>query len=254
MTEFPRLLLAARTDEARALLVAGVNESPDEQALARAAVALGLNAGLVMGSTSLGVSAAAAALSPTKGIAMVTAKWLAVGALTGGLATSAFLSLSRGPSPQRSVATTGATRAVSLPAPGPARRARAGELPAAAETIERLVGKRAPAPVVLRAVDAGLPRADANEKSRLQAEVLQIDAVRGALAAGDGRTAISLLDQYLSRARTGILDREAKILRIDALVQLGRGVEARALVHAFLRDFPNDPQAARLNGLAATGE
>ncbi len=56
-------------------------------------------------------------------------------------------------------------------------------------------------------------------------EVLQIDRARGALAGGDAGRALRELDIYAQLEQTGVLSREARVLRIDALERLGRSAE-----------------------------
>jgi len=80
-------------------------------------------------------------------------------------------------------------------------------------------------------------------------EVLQIDRARAALASGDAARALRELDIYAQLEQTGVLSREARVLRVDALERLGRSAEARSLAAEYLKAFPNDAHAARLKAL-----
>jgi hypothetical protein len=59
------------------------------------------------------------------------------------------------------------------------------------------------------------------------------------------------LDRYDGVSETRILDREARLLRIDALVLNGQRQRAAELAREYLRRFPNDPHSARLRKLIA---
>ena len=78
-----------------------------------------------------------------------------------------------------------------------------------------------------------------------------IDAARAALGSHDSSTALSILNRYDAHVRTHVLDREARLLRIDALVQSGDRASAARLAQAYFNDLPNDPHAARLRAISA---
>ena len=241
MTEFRRLLLTARSQKARMLLEAGGSESPPEEALARVGAALGLPQTLLVAqiAVSSASSTAVATHSAVKSVGSMALKWLAVGALTGGLA-STTLALRREP------ATQPTARMVSTRE----RQKQALVLPVlvapSGNPVIEVASEHAPAQP---ASVLPMPPASASARSQLEAEVIQIDAARDALKAGDVRAAMALLDQYQAHERTGTLDREATILRIDALVRLSRRAEAETSARAFLREFPHDPHASKLNQL-----
>jgi hypothetical protein len=65
-----------------------------------------------------------------------------------------------------------------------------------------------------------------------------LNEVRGALAAGDPRRALGLLDDFERRNPSSSLREECAVLRIDALVDSGRGAEASQLADAFLLAHP----------------
>jgi hypothetical protein len=84
----------------------------------------------------------------------------------------------------------------------------------------------------------------------LTLELERIDRARAAVAAGAPERALDELSLYERVRTTGTLDREARVLRIDALLMLGRRDEARHLARGYLERFPKDAHATRLRELA----
>lgn len=80
-------------------------------------------------------------------------------------------------------------------------------------------------------------------------EVAALDQVRGALSAGNARGALARLDAYDQRYPRGTLSPEATVLRVRALVQIGRQRDAAAVVDRFVRAHPASSQAVRLRAL-----
>ncbi len=76
-----------------------------------------------------------------------------------------------------------------------------------------------------------------------------IDTARRAVNAGDFRGAIDVLDSYDRKKQTRVLEREARLLRIDALVLGGKTGDAVRLAKSYVRLFPDDPHLARLRSL-----
>jgi hypothetical protein len=124
-----------------------------------------------------------------------------------------------------------------------AARAAAPATHAGARSVER-------APLPPQAAAASVASLPARQ-APLGAEVALIDAARRAVAADDANTAMAELDRYDSVRETRILDREARLLRIEALLVRGEGARAGALAREYLRDFPTDPRSGRLRELAA---
>lgn len=250
MTSPRRLLDSAKNAHARALLRAGVEDGPKPEALRAAALSLGVGASLTLASTATAtVVGTAAAAAPS--LPLIAAKWIAIGALGGLALASGGSAVSNWGRPQQApivvspqppsvvvVAAPDVPRAVSLPAP-PLVDAQNSALPPkpalpASPPRAANVASSAPAP---------LARPD------LAREVRQIDGARARLAAGDAHGARALLDEYAAAVRTGTLDREAQLLRIDALWQGGEQVRSTALARQYLERFPKDPHAARLREL-----
>ncbi len=85
---------------------------------------------------------------------------------------------------------------------------------------------------------------------QLAKELAQVDAARAALEAKNPSGALWALDTYASTRRTGILDPEAAVLRVEALHWLGRHAEAAQLARALIARDPNTSYAAKLRAIA----
>jgi hypothetical protein len=97
---------------------------------------------------------------------------------------------------------------------------------------------------------ASLPAARSGDSlGGLGRDLSQIDETRRALRTGDASAAQALLDAYEHRRETSFFDREAVVLRIEALVQQGQRERAAKLAADYFRRFPNDVHAPRLRAL-----
>jgi hypothetical protein len=90
---------------------------------------------------------------------------------------------------------------------------------------------------------APAPRAD------LSGEIASIDGVRSALGAGAAAQALARLDAHDAAFGGGALAQEATLLRIQALVKLGRRGEAVALGRAFVTAHPTSTHATRVRAI-----
>jgi hypothetical protein len=79
-------------------------------------------------------------------------------------------------------------------------------------------------------------------------ETHQIEAARAALSRGDCPRAIAQLDAYDSSHPNGQLKPEAMALRIQALTNMGKTAEARALATEFEQKYPQHPLLGRVSG------
>lgn len=70
--------------------------------------------------------------------------------------------------------------------------------------------------------------------------------VRSALLAGQPGRALELLDGFDRRYRASPLAEEVALLRIDALLDAGRGAEAAAIGQAFLTKHPGSAYAQHI--------
>lgn len=87
------------------------------------------------------------------------------------------------------------------------------------------------------------------EHSKLLRDVALLDRARSALRAGNAARALTELNRYDAERETHILDREAQLLRIEALVQSGNRKQASELARAYLAAFPGDAHETRLRAL-----
>lgn len=260
MTDFLPLVETSESSRARELLKAGRADTAPDGFSNRLLVGLGV-AGAVSSVTvtaSAGVAGAAVQGAASTGsgavsLGLLAAKWVAVGVLGGGiLAGSAELVLSpHAPAKDASAGAPGSSRVPALQKP-------------AAEQVPRSVSAEAVAPAASAAplpVEAkpavslsALPAVtSAVEQGQLGREVQAIDRARRARAAGDQARALSELDAFEHLTRTGVLDREAQLLRIETLYEMGQESRARELARDYLRAFPNDAHTARLRALMKEG-
>ena len=260
MTDPNRLLDGSQSPRTRALLRAGKAESsPDgfsERLLASVAGAAAASAVTSAAAASFGsgaklggaVAGAGSSSGAAASIVLGAAKWVAVGVVAGGiLAASADLALS----PRRETANALAKTDARLVRPTPPRTQAPPASPAspaeptaanprALGLVKEKGGSVATAPNSARA-------------SQLGHEVELIDRVRRALAAGNTSLALSELTAYERVSRTGVLDREARVLRIQALRDAGDAAGAQQLTARYLADFPDDAHALRLRAQDAQG-
>jgi hypothetical protein len=88
-------------------------------------------------------------------------------------------------------------------------------------------------------------------ESALGREVERIDSARRALESNDAPGALAELESYDRTRESGVLDREALLLRIEALTRQHKSEQAKALVRQYLQRFPGDSHAPRLRTLLA---
>jgi hypothetical protein len=165
-----------------------------------------------------------------------------LGALGGGfLAAGANLALS--PNAVSRATPTEVTRVATASLPTPA-------LEAAATPLAAVTSAAAPpseSPSAPKAVATPSVSASSGQLGR---EVELIDRVRRAIAAGDAQLALAELDAHSKITKSGVLDREARVLRIQALYLAGDTARAEQLSARYLAEFPNDALAARLRASA----
>lgn len=288
MTAPTRLLDGPGDAYTRGLLQSAVLDEPDDSALDRALLGLASVSAPVAAllatkdGASLGVSGSALSAShvaangiPLGGKASsiaIIVKWLGIGAV-GGIVTAGGLvyvaeKIER-PSAVSATLPRPEESRVQRSALEPAHAAtetRASEDLAQAQATEPSIPKSVPFKRRSGPVDDATPiasiagfapsstgaAATSRGASPLGAEVEQLDRARQALARGDTAGALRALDAYAASPRTGVLDREAMIVRIDALVSSGQKPRAVELARRYLAEFPGDPHARQLTDLAGT--
>jgi hypothetical protein len=250
MNDLDRLHDSSPNARTRALLLAGEAERPADDftkrllvGVAAASAATVTHAAAAAGGAKLGsVVQGVAASSGAPSLALVAAKWVAVGVLGGGiLAAGAERVFS--PTPAETIAPSHVetravpTTAVLMPPTAPDTAVLAPPTESAAPPIAGAAERRS---------EAVLPSSAAAPSGPLGREVQIIDDARRALAAGNTARALAELDGYDKIASTGALDREARVLRIQALRKAGDDAGARKLTEQYLNDFPNDAHTRQL--------
>lgn len=247
MTELRPLVEASASSATRELLRAGRSDAPGREFSERLLIGLGVGAAATTVSAFASAGTAAAALqgaastgSGTASLTVLAAKWVAVGVVGGGiLAGSAEVAFS----PPR---VEPVTKAVASAAPKPARAPKPGPLsqPSAAlvTPLEAEPTNEAEQPKAVAAPPSAAPL----EGGKLGHEVEAIDRARRAMAAGKLQQALRELDAFERIEGTGVLAREAKVLRIEALYRLGEDARARQLAEQYRAAYPNDSHLTRL--------
>jgi hypothetical protein len=243
---------------------------PDGKGRLLVALGLGVGAAAVAAPAAAGTAAAAAGTSTVT--TTVVSKWLALGAVagmvvtgTGELARPLFEShaLAHAPNtalesvhhrsaaaPQVARPSAGAAQvtpfADTIPAPG-SDRAEPGSRPNQRATLPS-------APPRLAPETESSPRATFGEPPpTLTDEVAALDAARSALAAPNPERALALLDAHDGRFQPPQLGPESTLLRVETLLALGRGADARPLGERFLASAPGSTHAERMRKLLAAG-
>jgi hypothetical protein len=137
----------------------------------------------------------------------------------------------------------------------PGEHTRAVSPPVPVESTELEVPTERSEPAPRHAVVDDLPRpVESSRESRVSArraadlgdEIAVIDAARSAVRTGQGHRALDLVSQYVTRHPRGTFRPEAQALKIEALVQVGRTSEARALAERFLATRRGTPLGERV--------
>lgn len=228
----------------RSLLGAGQAEAlPHERteaALLRFAAGMAaLQAGAVAG-TALG-PAVSTVSSGAWSRFFATAKWVAVGAIAGGVATFFWV---RHAAP---ISARNPPIAVAQAATAPEASQRVGEssptsaAPTATAKTPTLRAARTP---VAPSARTNKPAAD------LAAEVAALDGIRTALSIGAWSDAERQLALYRQTFVDGALRTEAEVLAVETLRAQGRKQAAATAAERFIAQHPRDPQVARVRALA----
>lgn len=106
-----------------------------------------------------------------------------------------------------------------------------------------------PAPTLVKVPDVPPSAGPGGQPGQLGREVRAIDHARQLLASGNFSQALLELDAFDRTANTGVLDREARVLRIETLYKLGFVARASALTEKYVGLYPNDAHVAQLRAL-----
>jgi hypothetical protein len=211
------------------LLQSASAEQPSRELSERMAAGIGISAPMLLAAPQSVAPAPKAALG-----ARALTPWLS-GVLVVIAAVGATIALHRraNPAPPARFAPASASApALALPLPSAPTEVVAPDQPAPSAS---------PSPSALRpSVRSG---ASAND---LHAQITLIDSARAAVSAGAGDRALQLLRQYESAYGVGSFRPEARALKIEALVAVGRRAEARVLAERFAADYPGSALAERV--------
>jgi hypothetical protein len=276
MTAPVRLLYGAGDAYTRELLTSAVVlDDPDDAALHRTLAGLAAGAVTVTAAAAAQASAVSAAAVSSGAVAAeglaasgkaavisVVAKWIGIGAV-GGLATAGGAQYIADASRAEPSGAPAAAQVSDQQRERPAPQPRALEAPAHAVASATVADEEAgdaaapspspapmPEPTARTRPASPSPRAPSGDNP-LAAELVELDAARRALARGDTASALQALDAYAASRKTGVLDREAMILRIDALVIRGDKPRAVQLAERYIARFPGDAHVNRLKQLVA---
>ena len=286
MTEL-RPLLSQHDDEFElALLRSADHDEPSGRGKLRIAAALGIGVGAAASSlaaasgSAAAVSSGAATASGVSGAGAkvglsAVLKSLAIGTATGAVTLGTLHYADMLPAPFRatpSVVSQAAPRptpaaanpVLSVPAPtggadsvGVAEASR--ELAPNVGTdrrrqkLDRPKPVAPPEPVAEPALPEAVAEPEPSEAPKAQSiagEIAEIDRIRGRLRDGQAAGALSDLERYFRSSPTRVLQTEASLLRIDALVALGERQRASTLAREFIARQPTSRYAERLRQLA----
>jgi hypothetical protein len=254
--DFDRLVETSPHALTRELLNTGLEDSPPASAAPRVAAALGLSASIAaVGVPALGAGSAVVAGASPLGVAAVV-KWLGMGLLAGTVVSGgAALTRRSAPPPARSVAAT-TTPSPAAATPLERRAGRDGVQRTEAGAPVAATPPAPPAPLALAVPPGGARVHSARNEpavaavpsaaSALAYEVARIDEARVALRGGNALAALAALARYDEERQTRVLDREAAVLRIEALRSAGRTNDARAQASRYVDRFPSDAHSASL--------
>jgi hypothetical protein len=245
----PRRLLDGGGDPLEAeLLRSAWGDAPPREGKARLLGAMGL-AGAA--TTAAGAGTASGAMSGAKGVLAVAGKWVVLGGM-GAAVAAGTVHVARpfiAPTPPPVVAQSQTPRVTKIATPSvhapPSPRSVDSTPPAIAPPAmpaPRATPTPTPAPV---------PRIPArvSDDDMLAEELPYIDRARRSLAEGEPADAILALNTYELHFTHPRLAEEAQVLRIEALMRLGKTDQARSVADSFLRADPASPYAKRVQSL-----
>jgi hypothetical protein len=252
----PRLLDDPQLDPvARSVLRSADTDAPSADRRAAVAAGLGLSALVSGGATSASAAATAWWLAPLVVVGIATTGLLGyvatrpapapvvvkveveAGPRASGLGPRADQRTPPPPAAIEEAAAEPAEPAVAVE-PVPPRKPRAPKPEARGPRPEAPLP--APEPASPPSVDA----------SQLAEETAMLSEANAALRAGDPAAAQAALDRHAARFPAAILDVEAKVIRIDAVLRTDHAAGV-ALGERFLATYPKSPHAKRVRSLLA---
>jgi hypothetical protein len=226
-----------------ALLSAGRDEWPSDEAMSRTLAAVGAGAAVVTVATGVAGASASASTLVKGGATFVTfgsvMKWLGVGAVSGVVVAGVAHEVTAPPEP----AMIAPPRAVVSPAPQRATKP-LGEIAKPEPVVAPEPTVESPKPAVTahptpKEEDTALARAP------LAAEVALVDRARAALSSGNAARALEELRGYETTFSDPRLQPEVLYLRMEAHLALGNTARAKATAEQSLKQFPKGPHVSR---------
>jgi hypothetical protein len=233
--ESERLLSSNATAFERRLLEAALQKRPSRATSARMARALRVSvAALGTAATSTTVAAGAAGSSTTAAAGSVIWPWVSLGVI--GLVVAGAVAGTRAGHSE------GQRRVVAAPLTLPATPV---PEPRGGPDLIPVV----PAPPA-RAVASSPRGRGATSAGDLGDQVAFIDAARAAMFSGASRRALEILRRYQDRYPAGSFRPEAIAIKVEALMKLGREIEAHALAERFVAEHRGTLLARRVADVA----
>ncbi len=263
MSEPTRWLVGGAPAGARALLRAGLEESPSRQSMQRTLMAVSATA---LASTAMGGALGATAQAAGSSAFVFIAKCAAIGVASASVMLGAAVGVQRFRAesvPQSRAAVE--RRVGAKPAPNTALARRSSE-----ENAIPLVSAASPTPtsappdsLTITSISTPRPRlttpAEAPDPTQpelvLAEEIAFIDVARVRLRSGDPSGALQRVNEYDRRSDFGHFAPEALYLRIEAQLQLGNRYAAAIAAREMVARFPHAAQVRRATSiLEALGE
>jgi hypothetical protein len=242
---------AASRERTWAVLASGVGIGASVAAKGTAAVGFAKVAAIGGSVTSATASAAPKAVTWLTASAL---KWIAVTAIAStAIATTAVVYRSPSSTEAPPVAAS-APSAVANHTIVPGRAAHPPEppsVPTALAPAEAPRGEVAVLPVARPSATSPTSAPPAADGRSLPTELALIESAHNALARGDTGQALRSLDAYDLRFPGGVLEQEASVLRVRALLLAGDRAGAAALAERFLAEHPASPYAGLVKKMLA---
>lgn len=252
--------LKANQSFAGALLRSAGRDAPSARARRLAAASLGmvatasvvpsaLAAGQALGTTTAQVVVPAGVKSIG---AVAVSKWLVssfvVGVVASGGAITAYEVVTPREVPQLTQPAAPAPPRVSRQASDAPRQVPVLPEPAASTiSVEADTSTPETPPRVVQRPSAASRQGQRVAPLSLDEEIARLELARRSLRAKDGQRALAALDRATPHVR--LLASEAALLRVEALLLVGRRAEAERLARPFLDRHPSSPHAERLRRL-----
>jgi hypothetical protein len=244
----PRRLLDGGGDPLETELVRFArSDAPPREGKARLLGAMGLAAATT---TAAGAGTASGAMSGAKGALALAAKWVVLGGMGAAVAAGTVHVVRPfiGPTPAPVVARSPTPSVTKIAAPS----VHAPPSPRSVDSTELAIEPPA-TPTPMPAPAARVP-AHTGDDDMLAEELPYIDRARRSLAEGEPADAIIALNTYELQFLHPGLAEEAHVLRIEALVRLGKMDQARSVADRFVRADPASPYAKRVQSLLRQGD